>query len=92
MDLEDRIYQEKLSSSIKHRLDLYHASEGEVTSRRYAFQLENNEVVIFDSTQPTCYSLRGIASDTHIYMVLEMNHHYAVAHQHAIELFDLDAF
>ena len=42
----NKVFSEKLSSSIKYRLEIYSISRGKLGTQLLAFQLVNNEVLV----------------------------------------------
>lgn len=57
----NKVVNEKLSSEIKYRLEIYSLSRGKLGTNLLAFQLMNNEVIVFDSTYRKLSHYRGVS-------------------------------
>jgi len=56
----NKVCNEKLSSPIKYRLEIYSIVRGKLGTQQLAFQLMNNEVIIFEATHRKLTHYRGV--------------------------------
>ena len=89
---KNKIFSEKASSEVKYRLEIYCIRKGKCGSQSMAFQLQNNEVVMIDTTHRRFSHFRGVSQNNKVFAVLEMDDYIGVAHSEGIDLYSSDRF
>ena len=88
----NKIYSTKMSAEIKYRLDIYNLIKGKVGLQIFAFQLINNEVFIFDTIHRKSICFRGLPQDSRIFVVLDCDDYYGIAHSKGVDMYSGDRF